>query len=156
MGIWAGIKHALNSTLGTSEFKSLDKIIEGQRSLAASDSVISVVFSGNQMVTNNLGFFSLGSFVPKKNGSVRVVLIGYAEGAQSNRAVKVIVRNNGTDSVSAVDASSVGGYSVFVDISVIADETYEVLVAVTNSIPVRVTNAKIGANIVDTSLVEVL
>lgn len=28
MGIWAGIKYALNSTLGTSGFKSLDKLIE--------------------------------------------------------------------------------------------------------------------------------
>lgn len=27
MGIWAGIKHALNSTLGTSEFKPLDKLM---------------------------------------------------------------------------------------------------------------------------------
>lgn len=28
MGIWAGIKYALNSTLGTDGFKSLDKLIE--------------------------------------------------------------------------------------------------------------------------------
>lgn len=28
MGFWTGIKYALNSTLGTSNFKSLDKIIE--------------------------------------------------------------------------------------------------------------------------------
>lgn len=27
MGIWAGIKHALNSTLGTSQFKPLDKLM---------------------------------------------------------------------------------------------------------------------------------
>ena len=28
MGIWAGIKYALNSTVGTDSFKSLDKLIE--------------------------------------------------------------------------------------------------------------------------------
>ena len=43
MGIWAGIKHALNSTLGTADFKPLDKLnyeaIKAQRSLYASDEV---------------------------------------------------------------------------------------------------------------------
>lgn len=29
MGIWAGIKHALNSTLGTDGFQSLDKMVTG-------------------------------------------------------------------------------------------------------------------------------
>ena len=37
MGIWSGIKHALNSTLGTSEFKSLDKMIMGSKGLKASE-----------------------------------------------------------------------------------------------------------------------
>ena len=27
MGIWAGIKHSLNSTLGTNEFQPLDKLL---------------------------------------------------------------------------------------------------------------------------------
>ena len=39
MGIWAEIKHAINSTLGTEDFKSLDKIIRSMRSLQASDDV---------------------------------------------------------------------------------------------------------------------
>ena len=39
MGIWAGIQHALNSTLGTKDFKSLDQMILGMRSLQASDNV---------------------------------------------------------------------------------------------------------------------
>ena len=39
MGFWAGIKYALNSTLGTSEFQSLDKIIKGQKSLIKSQNL---------------------------------------------------------------------------------------------------------------------
>lgn len=37
MSIWAGIKYALNSTLGTSNFKSLDKLITEQTRVVASD-----------------------------------------------------------------------------------------------------------------------
>lgn len=37
MSIWAAVKHALNSTLGTSDFKSLDKLITEQTRMVASD-----------------------------------------------------------------------------------------------------------------------
>lgn len=34
MGIWAGIKHAVNSTLGTSNFKPLDQLMDDKISSA--------------------------------------------------------------------------------------------------------------------------
>ncbi len=37
MGIWAGIKHALNSTLGTKDFEPLDKLIVSKTKTIASD-----------------------------------------------------------------------------------------------------------------------
>jgi hypothetical protein len=42
MGIWVGIKRALNSTLGTSTFKPLDKIILDNTRIVASDDVFFV------------------------------------------------------------------------------------------------------------------
>ena len=39
MGLWTGIKYAINSTLGTKEFEPLDKLITNQYRLVASDNV---------------------------------------------------------------------------------------------------------------------
>lgn len=39
MSIWTEIKHALNSTLGTDEFKPLNEIVAGNWNLAVSDSL---------------------------------------------------------------------------------------------------------------------
>lgn len=50
MGFWAGIKYALNSTLGTDKFKSLDKILEDytydNKSLVASENLLYIAYSG--------------------------------------------------------------------------------------------------------------
>ena len=46
MGIWAGIKHALNSTLGTSDFKPLDKLIIEQEKMVASDELYESLVDG--------------------------------------------------------------------------------------------------------------
>lgn len=43
MSFWAGIKYALNSTLGTDKFKPLDEIILGTKSLLASDNLYSLI-----------------------------------------------------------------------------------------------------------------
>lgn len=45
MGIWAGIKHALNSTLGTDDFIPLDKMISNQMRMVESDEVYSYLES---------------------------------------------------------------------------------------------------------------
>lgn len=39
MGFWSGIKYALNSTLGTNGFQSLDKMILGAKGLVESDNL---------------------------------------------------------------------------------------------------------------------
>ena len=57
MGLWAGIKHALNSTLGTKDFISLDKMIFSQHTyIATTEDVIenlpdfsSTVISGTNL-----------------------------------------------------------------------------------------------------------
>ena len=53
MGIWSGIKHALNSTLGTNHFKPLDKIIQQQIKLSASDNVLYNMGSLRATTTNS-------------------------------------------------------------------------------------------------------
>lgn len=51
MGIWTGIKHALNSTLGTSGFKPLNEIIMGQKQFVASDNLFFDIGSAEFRVT---------------------------------------------------------------------------------------------------------
>ena len=50
MSVWAGIKHALNSTLGTSNFKSLDKIIDESK-----DDIISELGVGQTRLIQDIG-----------------------------------------------------------------------------------------------------
>lgn len=60
MGIWSEIKHALNSTLGTSEFKSLDKIVEEKVNTAITNrSVIRHIQRGYVDVSSNKGSSSV-------------------------------------------------------------------------------------------------
>ena len=164
MGLWAGIKRALNSTLGTNGFKPLNAIIDeaktailseidGQRSLAASDSVIQVVFSGKKNVTNN--YESVGEFIPRKNGSVRA-LVEYYNNSTTPRTFNLEIRrveDRVVVGTTSLEASGEQTNNVFVDVPVVANINYEVRCYATSS--VSVTSVKIGAQIVDTSLVEV-
>lgn len=67
MGLWAGIKYALNSTLGTSNFKSLDKIIEEKvkeytAPLAKDVSLTGVgktIYSGSYSYTGRMSYSQL-------------------------------------------------------------------------------------------------
>lgn len=65
MGLWAGIKYALNSTLGTDEFKPLDKLIVGEKLFCSSDTVIAQIYSKLSPSVNNY-------FIPKINGIVTI------------------------------------------------------------------------------------
>ena len=48
MGLWTGIKYALNSTLGTNEAKPLDEIIRGEKRMVDSESVIAIAYDDSQ------------------------------------------------------------------------------------------------------------
>lgn len=57
---WAQIKKAINSTLGTKDFKPLNELILGERSLVSSDNVF-LVTTNNQPITCNF------------NGAIQVI-----------------------------------------------------------------------------------
>lgn len=75
MGIWSGIKHAINSTLGTSEFQPLDKIIKSQRTYAASSDILVPLVRDKGFYPSDYGKYykisgaQLTTFV---NGSLRI------------------------------------------------------------------------------------
>ena len=74
MGIWAGIKYAINSTLGTDKFKPLNELIIGEKSLCASDTIYDIIIPPG---SNNT--FSKGELISEitflTGGSVKLKAI---------------------------------------------------------------------------------
>lgn len=156
MGMWTGIKHAINSTLGTADFKPLDKIIEGQRTLAASDSVIQVVLSSTTSIgSNNV---VLGSFVPQTEGSVRIITRCSKKSSNINTNATLIVKRVDIDvevGKITTNLDAMDEYNVQLDVAIKKGVQYEIIMR-TNTSGAYVKFLNIGAQIIDTSLVEVI
>ena len=144
MGFWAGIKHALNSTLGTEDFIPLDKLIKGQRTLAASDATIAVLVNSTTAITNQEVKYS---FVPKTKGAVRIIANGYNSSGSSNAYIKIY--KNGTQT--ALLEIGTGTQIRSIDISVTKSSVYTFEITKY----AYIYNLYIGAQIVDGSLFEV-
>lgn len=91
MGFWSGIKYALNSTLGTNEFKPLNEYIKdliiGQKRLTASDAVLAVIL--NKEIIPNVSEttrITLGTFTPTVSGNIRVFVSAYHDHSSSSSA----------------------------------------------------------------------
>ena len=163
MSIWAGIKHALNSTLGTSGFKPLNTMIDeakssilskidGQRTLAASDSPIKTLTSGTTTFSYN--GTTVGTFTPKVNGSVSVVAKcsnPYTIGDDYEITLEVL---SGTTTIATLVMPMVYGvyeYTLRQDLAITKGVTYTVKMKA--SISTTLNSLSVCANIVDTSLV---
>ena len=73
MGIWAEIKYALNSTLGTKDFKPLDEIIRGQKTFIASDDLIANIYPREISSDRNESVLVEGAtFTSHTSGAVRL------------------------------------------------------------------------------------
>ena len=77
MGFWAGIKHALNSTLGTSDFKPLDEIYKdtvesliNSITVSASDNPLKILVSTQTDITRD-GI--IRTFNANSSGTVRII-----------------------------------------------------------------------------------
>ena len=92
--MWAGIKHALNSTLGTNDFKSLDKLQKEQFE-ALEDYIryknhdLLYDFARSDTNTNS---FSLWAFPPRETEASNLTITKYSAGAALYN--KVILGNN--------------------------------------------------------------
>jgi hypothetical protein len=93
MGLWASLKYAVNSTIGTSKFKPINQIIDESCVVVASDELILKTsdFRANaEEGQNNITLFSV---VANMNGTIRVRLVsGIIWGGGSRVQIKV----NGT------------------------------------------------------------
>ena len=134
----------------------LKKIIEGKRTLAASDNVLKVLFSGDKFVEDTDTF--VGTFIPKKDGSVRVlVAVSYNNDYTASSFVTINIKEKGVVVASkGVAISTDSNYQYFsIDVAITTNSSYDVYIKRTNG-GVSLKEAKICASIVDTSLVEVV
>ena len=157
MGFWTGIKYAINSSLGTEEFKPLDEMVQdvkdtiiGQRTLAASDSVIGVLLSNSleeQYETQ------IGVFTPETSGSIRLMweISNTAGRDDYTRTLKVLENSVEIESYTvSVLRSSTKAFTA--DLAIKKGKTYVIKrFADTTSQPLNY--VKIGANVVDTNLI---
>ena len=75
MSIWAEIKHALNSTLGTTDFKPLNEIVMQTKDLAASDYLYKVINNNEvskDLAANNNSYITIATLTMHRNGSARI------------------------------------------------------------------------------------
>ena len=152
MSLWAGIKYALNSTLGTNDFEPLDKMILGQKQLLASDNVYQIVKSNAGSVTNpatlNIDLFKL-----KINGSFKI----RAYGSASYNPGTIRILKNGVDitSISVEVQTEDRNYDSSV-INAERNDTISVILSAGTNGRLYVYTISILADIIDGSAIELL
>lgn len=70
--MWAGIKHALNSTLGTKDFQPLDKLYYKGKSLVASDNLYMYIINSRITVDRDSSYTVPEKLVMKNAGSIKL------------------------------------------------------------------------------------
>ena len=149
MGIWAEIKHAINSTLGTKEFMPIDKLIKSQRTLGASDSTLIVISSSDRNTGTTR--IELGSVTSKINGSVRLLAYG-GRSINSSGDKHVYVEKSSGDVVAEITFSNTYSDGMewrSIDFNVVAGETYTIKLYCA-----KTSSVKIGASVIDGSMME--
>ena len=152
MSLWSQIKYAMNSTLGTSEFKPLDKIIEGQRTWGAGEPTIKILRESFSSMSET----ELGTFTPKVGGSIRIaanLVNTHASYASSTATLYVY---EGDTLISYTKADSIANISVpfSMDIAITAGVKYTVTAKLDQSSNNRIVNARVCGNLIDASLME--
>ena len=101
MGIWAEIKYALNSTVGTDLFRPLDKIINGTKVLQPSDENLYDLYTlSNDEMTSAVPQKHINSFRTYLSGTVKLILKGQyrkrtSDNTSPNGTISAIIyRNN--------------------------------------------------------------
>ena len=104
MGIWAALKYAVNSTIGTTKFRPINQIIDEACVVAASDKLIlkkDNLKADAEDDQNNTTLFSVRSNI---NGTIRIRLIsGMIWGSGSEVQVKVDGTRVGTFKATSED-----------------------------------------------------
>lgn len=162
MGIWTGIKHALNSTLGTSDFQSIDKMILGTKGLVESDNLylntgINESFTATLQSTEAKTLKTSSAIKINWNGSIRLDFV--ANTNQSGRTNVIIYKNDSEIYNQAITGTLNGSTSIVVtkgDIIKLGFYLHTAAIAEPARFNVSVTDVKIYADLRDTSGVSII
>ena len=156
---WVQIKRALNRSLGTKEFKPLDELIKGQKTLIASDNLYSYIgtpgasWSASQANTTQLPM----TLKMNTSGSARI----YFEGSSLNSTYLgyLYIYKNGVREYSyliSVAPAVNEFYPLTYDTSFTKGDVYSFeLVSTISVCTVNIANFQLKADVVDGSLIEI-
>lgn len=145
---WAEMKGAINSTIGTVDFKTIDAIIEGQKGLVASDVPIAVFESISVGASSTPK--TVGTFTPKKSGTARIMAIG-SHNTESNIDFGVKVLNASDVQIARAEGIGRDDIEIYTNFNITAGTTYTIQVY-TDSQFAAFSLVQICASITDTSL----
>lgn len=166
MGFWSGIKHALNSTLGTSDFQSIDKMILGTKGLVESDNLylntginesFTASLSSNQVIRREVS----STIKANWSGSIKLGFVANTNQPSSNRTYVEVYKND-----SKIYSYPVSQTTLNVPISSIVVAKGDIIkigflmqtgsIADTVNFNVSVQDVKIFADLKDTSGISIL
>ena len=167
MGFWTGIKYALNSTVGTANFKPLNQMIQdvnnnviSQKRLAPSDNIIAVLANNYGDYTSLTGIigtrydypFTKKTFMATEDGAIRL----FVENVSNSKSYIGYVYEGDTTANSIYDyvqKTSFGiaaGTTSTVDIDVFKNKKYKIVIYSSEYYGQSIGRPiKIGAHIVD-------
>ena len=145
MGFWAGIKHAINSTLGQTDFQPLDQIIKGQKTIAPSDQILISLYSGGTTVDGLLGTFSF-----KTTGQARLYVKATGSTGSYFPTVQLIDENNVTVAEFKFNTTAMADQIMTCDFTIIYGKKYRINVRNT----ANVKKIDVCGTIIDGSLFE--
>lgn len=95
MGIWTGIKHAINSTLGTADFKPLDKLFLEQKAIVASDMPFYTIVAGERTFSVSTSGSNILPYKIKmiNSGSLRVSVMLRRSISDTSSFLRILVND---------------------------------------------------------------
>lgn len=161
MGFWVGIKKALNSTVGTSDFAPLDKVFLKQKQLVASDSPYLTIMGGSKVVPlptsgSNTVYTTLPHQIQMVNGGSARISVELSRSASSvSTYLQILV--NGTEQKSLNSgANDDGYYLVSTDITFAAGDVISFKIGGYRNASAYYKNLKMNGQVVDSSLIKII
>lgn len=148
---WSEIKYALNSSLGTSNFESLDKkldriekIVDGQRRLLAASEIYAYILTGTSLTLSS-SFLQATNFVTiNMAGTVRIRTNG-------TNPHQIEVRNAAGTVLASGTSEQTGVYSANVNVAVEKGDELHIWLKRTSTSTTTVNLISVNAVIADTS-----
>ena len=158
MSIWKEIRKALNSSIGTPNFKPLDKLFTEHLGLGATDATLKVLKIEETRIPT--AFVNIGQFVPTVNGNVRIFLEAKTNIPSAN-AADLLIEIIGSDGSSKSqyfnsNTSEANVYKEYrLDFNIIKNVSYSVQIKSTQPTGyIYIKNVKICGSVTDPTLIE--